>query len=274
MSDHARAKLFTDPLLGILKSIFIKSELTETFEKITDDKNIFIDLSENKIYTSLNYQKPIDRLKHIQHNLNIDFGNIMDEYQEQLMSSIFLTGNEKILEIGSNIGRNSLVIASILNSANNSHLVTLESDINIYNQLIHNKILNNVSFYAENSALSKRNLIQNGWTTIPSDVVLPDYHSVNIIDCVELVEKYGVQFDTLILDCEGAFYYILLDMPEILNNITLILMENDYVIGDHKEYVDSVLTKKGFNVIYLIDDCGGWGFSKHNFWEVWLKSST
>jgi hypothetical protein len=95
MSDHARAKLFTDPLLGILKSIFIKSELTETFEKITDDKNIFIDLSENKIYTSLNYQKPIDRLKHIQHNLNIDFGNIMDEHQEQLMSSIFLTGNEK-----------------------------------------------------------------------------------------------------------------------------------------------------------------------------------
>ena len=133
--------------------------------------------------------------------------------------------------------------------------------------------MNNLSFFAENSALSKRKLIQCEWVTIPSDEVLPGYHSVNIIDYYGLILKYGIQFDTLVLDCEGAFYYILLDMPEILNNINLILMENDYSNADHKIYIDSVLKEKNFNVIYLVDGCGGWGFCEHNFWEVWLKST-
>ena len=53
--------------------------------------------------------------------------------------------------------------------------------------------------------------------------------------------KYQINFDTLILDCEGAFYNILLSMPEILNNIKLIIMENDYLDIGKKEYVDNVL---------------------------------
>lgn len=270
-TDGARALLFTDPLVGTLKSIFIKNELTGTLEKFTHDKSVYIDLIDNKVYTSLDFQKPIDRLHKIHNNLKIDFGNMNDEYQEQLMASIFLTGNEKILEIGSNIGRNSLVIANILNSANNYDFVTLECDEGIYNQLIHNKNLNTLTFFAENSALSKRQLIQQGWNTIPSDEVLPGYHKVNTIDCSGLVEKYGIKFDTLVLDCEGAFYYILLDMPEILDNINLILLENDFLVAEEKIYVDSVLKKRGFNVIYFVG--GGWGHFQDNFWEVWLKSS-
>ena len=272
-SDGARARLFTDPLFGRLKSIFIKNILTGNLDEFKDDNTIYVDLFENRAYTLAGFQKPTDILEKIHKNVNIDFGNMGLEYQEQLMTCIFLTGNEKILEIGSNIGRNTLVIASILNSKNNSDFVTLESDTDIYGQLIHNKKLNNLSFFAENSALSKRKLIQRGWDTIPSDEVLPGYHSVNIIDYYGLISKYGIQFDTLVLDCEGAFYYILLDMPEILNNINLILMENDYYNADHKIYVDSVLKEKNFNVIYLVDGCGGWGFCEHNFWEVWLKST-
>ena len=272
-SDGARARLFTDPLVGTVKSIFIKNELTGNLDEFKDDKTIYVDLLENRAYTLMGFQKPNDRLKQIHEKVRIDFGDMIDEYQEQLMSSIFLTGNEKILEIGSNIGRNTFVIASILNSANNYDFVTLECDRDIYGQLIHNKNLNNLSFFAENFALSKRKLIQRGWDTIPSDELLPGYHSVNTIDYSGLVAKYGFQFDTLVLDCEGAFYYILLDMPEILNNVNLILMENDYFNADHKMYVDSVLREKKFNVIYLVDGCGGWGPCEHNFWEVWLKST-
>ena len=221
----------------------------------------------------MDFQKPIDRLRKIHDKVKIDFGNIDEEYQEQLMSSIFLNGNEKILEIGSNIGRNSLIIANILNSANNSNFVTLECDPNMYNKLIHNIILNNSSFFAENSALSKRKLIQQGQNTIPSDVILPEYYSINTIDHSGLIAKYGIQFDTLVLDCEGAFYYILLDMPEILNNVNLVLMENDYLNYDHKIFVDSVLKKNNFNVIYLVNDSNAWGFCKDNFWEVWKRAS-
>jgi len=71
------------------------------------------------------------------------------------------------------------------------------------------------------------------------------------------------------LDCEGAFYYILMDIPEILNNIHLIIMENDYWDITHKQYVDNVLTKNGFYRNYV--KSGGWGPCQSNFFEVWKK---
>ena len=65
--------------------------------------------------------------------------------------------------------------------------------------------------------------LQKDWNTIPSDTVLPGYKEVNTITYTDLVKKYNINFDTLVIDCEGAFYYILQDMPETLNNIKLLL---------------------------------------------------
>ena len=185
------------------------------------------------------------------------------------MAVRYLTGNEKVLEIGGNIGRNSLIIASILNSNNNDMFVSLECDTDISIQLEHNKNKNNLKFFVENSALSKKKIIQIGWSTVVSDVLLDGFKNVNIINLEELKEKYNIIFDTLVLDCEGAFYYILLDMPEILNNIKLIIMENDYWDQSHKMYVDNVLREKGFILDYA--ESGGWGPCFNNFFEVWKK---
>ena len=95
------------------------------------------------------------------------------------------------------------------------------------------------------------------------------YKNVNIINLEQLKDKYNIIFDTLVVDCEGAFYYILLDMPEILNNIKLIIMENDYWDQSHKMYVDNVLREKGFILDYA--ESGGWGPCFNNFFEVWKK---
>ena len=78
-----------------------------------------------------------------------------EELAEQKMVVRYLSGQEKVLEIGGNIGRNSLVIASILENSNN--LVTLESDVNISKALSQNRDLNNMKFHIESSALSKEN---------------------------------------------------------------------------------------------------------------------
>ena len=165
------------------------------------------------------------------------------------------------------IGRNSLIIASILH--NNEHFVTLESDTDIANQLKENMQLNKMNFHIENSALSKRKLIQTGWNTIPSDTLQNGYKWVNTITLEELNSKYNINFDTLVLDCEGAFYYILMDMPEILNNINLIIMENDYLEISKKNFVDNILIQNNFKVDYV--ESGGWGPCLNNFFEVWKK---
>ena len=80
----------------------------------------------------------------------------------------------------------------------------------------------------------------------------------------------NIKFDTLVLDCEGAFYYILMDTPEILTNINLIIMENDYLDKSHKTYIDDILKNHQFNTIFT--EGGGWGPCANNFYEVWAKT--
>ena len=219
------------------------------------------------IYIQSKKETIIDhKLKKIHKKLKIKYGNFNEELPEQEMTVRYLTGDEKVLEIGGNIGRNSLIIASIIN---NNNFVSLESDTDISKQLEENMNLNNFKFHIENSALSKRKLIQKGWDTKPSNVLENGYKWVNIINFEELNRKYNIVFDTLVLDCEGAFFYILKDMPEILNNIKLIIMENDYHDISHKKYVDSVLKKYYFFCDYTRG--GGWGCCKNNFVEVWKK---
>ena len=89
------------------------------------------------------------------------------------------------------------------------------------------------------------------------------------ISIIRSKNKYNIEFDTLVLDCEGAFYYILQDIPEILNNINLIIMENDYFDISKKIYIDEILMKNNFNVDYT--EGGGWGPCYNNFFEVWKK---
>ena len=62
---------------------------------------------------------------------NIKYGSLSEELPEQKMAVRYLTGTEKVLEIGSNIGRNSLIIAYLVGDQN---LVTLESNPSIVPQ--------------------------------------------------------------------------------------------------------------------------------------------
>jgi len=266
--DDNRMSYFTDPLWGIRKKIFIN------IDNMVTEYDPYIKIKINRLNNTIDsavdptYDEDINnRLIHIHSNLKINYGDLNEELPEQKMVIRYLTGNEKVLEIGGNIGRNSLIIASIL--GNNNNLVTLESNINTADLLRENRDLNNFNFHIEYSALSNRKLIQKGWDTIPSNVLLPDYSWVNTITFDNLKAKYNIEFDTLVLDCEGAFYYILMDMPEILNNINLIIMENDYYDISQKNYIDNILINNNFNRVYI--ERGGWGPCYNNFFEVWKK---
>lgn len=220
------------------------------------------------------------KLSDIHKELKIEYGNFSEEIPEQLLISKYLKGNEKVLELGSNIGRSSLVIAYLLNKNNNNNFLTLEPNIIFFNQLKHNKEINNLNFYCENVAISKNPLIQKDLnkfnthhllseSTWPSDFLPNGYVWVNTMTMEEIKEKYNIDFNTLIIDCEGAFYQILLDSPEILNGINLIIMENDYLNLKSKKYVDEVLINNGFNLEY--NEAGGFGPCFEMFYQVWKK---
>jgi FkbM family methyltransferase len=265
-TDSKRGKLFgDDPLKNVLKHIkFINNKNQTTFYD-----------HYTKIKILLTYQEIRD-IKDIKtchdylcSQLKIIGGNFQQELPEQLMSIKFIEPNDIVLEIGGNIGRNSLVIASLLN--NSANLLVMESNPKYCKTLIKNKTINNLNFHIENSALSEYKMLQRGWNTIiykGEDVT--DYGKnffwINIINYSELINKYNLDFNTLVLDCEGAFYYILKSFPQIIKNINKIIIENDFKDKNHKRYVHNTLIKNDFLIIYK--ETNG---NKVGFYKVWKK---
>lgn len=274
-NDDRRAKLYTDPAFGKRKHIFLHEK--NVIREYDADTSVFIDTNDNQVYT---YEIPFHiselyadecveiKLASLHRSLSLRHGSFRDEDPEQRMAVRFLKGTEHVLEIGGNIGRNSLIISHLSKS-----LVTLESDPGIAKQLEENRAINGLSFAIEPSALSLRPLIQRGWDTLVSDELLDGYKWVNTITLAELRQKYTQPFDTLVLDCEGAFYYILKDMPEILDGITKIIMENDYYNVEHKEFIDATLKARGFTCIYTESLGPEYAYKKFpfekNFFETW-----
>jgi len=281
-NDNKRGDIFGDPFPGILKHIRIIDNFENThifhptkevkinYESITSQLRL-INSPPKLWYDTIgkSITNHVDRLNKLQNHININHGTFSDEYPEQLMAVKYINENSKVLEIGGNIGRNTLIINCILKDPKN--LVTLESDPNIARLLEDNLKINSFESHVEASALSLVPLIQNAWNTTPMiDNIIPDgWKQVSTINFSNLVKKYNVDFDTLVADCEGALYYILKDDSSILNNINLIIIENDFSDISHKEFVDSLFKTNGFNRIYT--ESGGWGPCQSMFFEVWKK---
>jgi FkbM family methyltransferase len=281
--DNVRSRLFGDPLFGTKKVIFV-SGLSDTRQQFDDTVDICINTETNEIVTDRSvlrkykykvFTNKHEKLRALHGYLKLDFGSFHEEYPEQCMAIQFLKGDEKVLEIGGNIGRNTLVIASILN--NSSNLVSLECSDKSAQQLRHNRDLNGFNFHVEQAALSDVKLMQKGWNTVPYDASLTGYTEVKTITYGELMDKYKIQFDTLVLDCEGAFYTILNQFPDILNTVNMIIVENDYRVKEQKTFVDTTLTGKGFRRTY-VEIGSEEAFSlrmpcANEFYEVWQRAT-
>lgn len=212
----------------------------------------------------------IKLLDSIHSKLSLYYGSLTEEYPEQIMSAMFIEENDRVLELGGNIGRNSCVISSILNDSKN--LVVVESDPATANLLRTNKLLNNFLFGIEDSAISKVPLVQSGWSTFPSDQDLPNFFRIKTIDYNEFCKKYNIPFNVLVVDCEGALYHILHDYDNFLDGIEKIIIENDYPDRAHFDYVCSKFIAKGFKLVYnkpLMETplpC------RNEFYQVWVSN--
>ena len=208
-----------------------------------------------------------ERLKRIHEQITLLHGDIRWEYPEQLMSAIFLPSEAKVLELGSDLGRNTCVIAKILNDSRN--LVTLEPRLECIRYLTENRNYNRFQFHIECAALSKTPLIEKGWITIASDVDLPGYRRIKTVTFDQLQKKYNILFDTLVADCEGGLYHMLKGEPEAMQNIKLVILENDFHNEEQYQYVQNLF---GLNGLHLVYNEGHLRFSGDNkFYQVWKK---
>ena len=269
-NDLTRLKLFKkDPIKNVVKEvIFINNNKRYYFDA---EKEAIIDLISIDNYDKELYNKEIEikkntnkYLEKLHSELQLVYGKFSLELPEQKLAITYIEKDDIVLELGGNCGRNSLIISSIL--SDQSNLLVLECDEKSVAKLKKNREVNNLNFQIEPSALSEHNLVLIKWTTYISDTILPNSKKVNTIKYPELIEKYKLKFNTLVIDCEGAFYFILKSYPVILKNIKKIIIENDFKNIKHKIYVLNFLKKNKFNLIHELR-----GKNTSDFYQVWMK---
>ena len=215
---------------------------------------------------------PIQKLNELHNKLKLNYGDFSEEYPEQEMSVSYIKPDNIVLELGGNIGRNSCIIASLLNNSNN--LVVFESDPDNAVKLKENCDLNNLNFIIEDCAISKTELLQKDWLTKSKDLIndneLVNWKPIKTMSWLQIKNKYKITFDTLVADCEGALYYILKDEPDFLETFKTIIIENDFNDIEHKRFVDGEFKRFGFGNVYT--KSGGFGPCYNCFFEVWAKN--
>lgn len=288
-------EIFPDPLPGIAKEILVvRGDVGSlTAEMYGPNEAIYISLTESeKSEAGLSRTNNGDpgkrvvlppaglsndeKLRIIHAQLQFTGGDLRHEWVEQFNTLDYIGPEAKVLELGSAVGRNTLLISSILNDETN--LVTLECNPATVEILRKNRSSNNFRFHIEPAALSYRRLMYNQdlELTVPGEELQDGYEWINTITFEEIVEKYAIEFDTLVADCEGALYYILQDNDRILENMQTVILESDYRIAGQKWAVEAVFKKYGLQKIKTWTLAAGdsSGIPQEcidSFWEVWKR---
>jgi FkbM family methyltransferase len=194
-------------------------------------------------------------------------GSLMEEYPEQLLAAKYINPGDVVLEIGGNVGRNSCVIATILKDSKN--LVVIESDPENSKLLKENRDNNDLNFNIEECAISNVELYQKEWVTKPINEIydIENWKKVETRTWEEIKNNYNIDFNILVVDCEGALFYILKENPNFLKTFKKIIIENDFVDINHKIFVDKEFIKNNFERVYY--EAGGFGRCYQFFYEVW-----
>ncbi len=182
-------------------------------------------------------------------------GNIINineiEKQEQDLAMEYILENDIVLELGARYGTVSCTINSKLNNKNNQ--VVVEPDDRVWDALEKNKENNNCKFniikgFISNKKLDLTNLdvcldgygatfIENDDTKIPS-------YSLD-----EIKNKYNLNFNVLVADCEGFLEVFFDENPDFYDNLRLIIFEADYPEKCNYDKIKNKLIEKKFNKI-------------------------
>ncbi len=161
------------------------------------------------------------------------------EKQERNLIKTHFDGSERVLEIGCYVGVVSCLINKIIKD-NRAH-VAIEL-INKYAKLLRaNRAINGCKFE-----------VIVGQVVKPSKRIHRDWYKLEkTIDLNEIADKYN--FNTLIMDCEGAEFDVIDQYPDIVASMDKLMIEWHRVLnGDRDEIRNRYMTRlrdMGFKVL-------------------------
>jgi len=156
------------------------------------------------------------------------------ERPEQELIAKYLPNDCCVLELGGESGTTSLLINKIIKDP--SKHVIIEPSSNSIPKLINTAKIYNTQYKIIHGFI--------GLNREEHKKLWPECEISNMYNLDEINKLVDKNFDVLVIDCEGAFYNILKEFPEILNNIKLIIIENDGPEKNIKFIRDKIVENK------------------------------
>jgi FkbM family methyltransferase len=185
-----------------------------------------------------------------QYGIFIDTTKI--EVEEQKLAKIYIEEDDVVLELGARYGTVSCIINSKLKNKTNQ--VVIEPDERVWNALEINKHTNNCEFHIVKGFLSKKKLgltevnSYNGYGTTSienKDSKIPSF------SLEEIKEKYNLNFNVLVADCEGFLETFFDENPTFYDSLRMIIFEADYPNKCNYFKIMNNLSLKGFKQILV-----------------------
>jgi hypothetical protein len=154
--------------------------------------------------------------------------NHVAERFEQIFAERYIKENDIVIELGARYGTVSCAINSKLKNKKNQ--VSVEPDNTVWDALEFNKTNNNCDFHILKGVISnkKLNIKYNGYGTSThrnenkhGDSEILNYTLKNI------KEKYNLNFNVLVSDCEGYLETFLNENPNLYEELDMIIFEED-----------------------------------------------
>ena len=180
------------------------------------------------------------------------------ETDEQELANKYIEENDIVLELGARYGSVSCIINSKLKCKTNQ--VVVEPDDRIWDALELNRDRNYCNFHIINGFISNKKLgLINLDTNYATTFVEDSNSSIPSFTLEEIKEKYNLEFNVLIADCEGFLEEFFDQNPTFYDNLRLIIFEADYPQKCNYQKIRDTLKEKGFTC--LLND----------FQNVWKK---
>jgi FkbM family methyltransferase len=212
-----------------------------------------------------------------------EYGGPVDihfEKEEQSLVRKYVPKNSTVLELGARYGTVSCVLSEILDDP--TRHVAVEPDESVLQALECNKQSNGGKFHIFPGVVSKKKY----------EVVHPDIPYEFREYCTytkesemgkpgttleELQEKYGLQFDCIVADCEGFFCDFIDENPWILDQVHTIIFEKDGTPWSRMipkyEALERTLVENKFTRAFSLPHIPPHAENNPHFHSVWIKDN-
>lgn len=220
-------------------------------------------------YLNIKKNYDIDEKKFDNIKIYNEKNNLVDlkkyEHFEQSLAKQHILPSDKVLELGARYGSVSIIVNKILENKKNQ--VVVEPDERVWKSLELNKKINNCKFHIfkgiisnEKYSLKNKDLYEGYATTMTKD---PN-SNIKITTVKKIKKKYDIDFNVLIVDCEGCFEIFLKENEDFVKNLRMIMYEADYPNKCDYVKIENFLIENNYKIVDIWSNQYVWKKIKKN----------